>query len=69
MVDKSDGDRRKALRDLVATIEARIPLCPRDWRNESNKVEFLRNALLTEDWARQLLYSFVDGTHFREQLI
>ncbi len=49
MVDKSDCDKRKALRDLFATIEARIPLCPRDWRNESNKVDFLRNALLTED--------------------
>ena len=46
MVDKSDGDRRKTLRDLVATMEARIPLCPRDWRNESNKVDFLQNALL-----------------------
>ena len=36
VVDKSDGDRRKAFRGLVATIESRIPLCPRDWRNESN---------------------------------
>ncbi len=66
MVDKSDCDKRKALRDLFATIEARIPLCPRDWRNESNKVDFLRNALLTEDWARHHLYSIGKGTHFRE---
>ncbi len=36
MVEKLDGDRRKALRGLVAAIEARIPLFPRDWRNESN---------------------------------
>ena len=66
MVDKSDGDGRKALRDLFATIEARIPLCSRDWRNESNKVDFLRNALLTQGWARQHLYSIGKGTHFRE---
>ncbi len=30
MVDKSDCARKKALRDLVATIEARIFPCPRD---------------------------------------
>ena len=66
IVNKFDDDRRKALRDLVATIEARIPLCPRDWRNESNKVEFLRNALLTEGSARQHLYKIGKGAHFRE---
>ncbi len=66
MVDKSDGNRRQALRDLVATVEARISLCPQDWRNESNKVDFLRNALLTEGWARQHLYRTGKGTHFRE---
>ena len=66
MVDKSDGEGRKTLRDLVATIEARIPLCSRDWRNEPNKVYFLRNALLTQDWARQHLYIIGKGTHFRE---
>ncbi len=66
MVDESDSDRRKALRDLFATIETRITLCPRDWRNESNKVDFLRNALLTEDWARQHLCRIGKGTHFRE---
>ena len=66
IVNKSDGDRRKALSDLVANIEARIPLCFRDKRNESNKVDFLRNALLTEDWARHLLHSIGTGTHFRD---
>ncbi len=61
MVDKSDGDKRKLLRDLVANIEARILLCPRDWRNKLSKV-----ALLTEDWARQHLYSIGKGTNFLE---
>ncbi len=51
---------------LDATIEARIPLCLRDWRNESNKVEFLRNALLTEELARQYLYGIWKGTKSRE---
>ncbi len=49
VVDKYDADRRKALCDLLSTIEARIPLCLRDWQKESNKVDFLRNLLLTED--------------------
>ncbi len=31
MVDESDGERRKALRQLVATIEARILLSLRNW--------------------------------------
>ncbi len=61
MVHKCDGDRRKALRDLVATIEARILQ-----QNKSNKFDFLGNALLAEDWARQLLYSIGKGTHFSE---
>ena len=65
MVDKYDADRRKALRDLLATTEARIPLCPLDWQNESNKVDFLHNALLTGDWARQHMYGIGKGTHFR----
>ncbi len=58
--------KKEAMRDLVATIETRIPLCHRDWRDESNKVDFLRNALPTEDLARQNLYSIGKGTHFRE---
>ncbi len=53
-------------RDLVATIEARIPLCPRDLRNASNKVDFLRNAVLREYWARQHLYSIGKNAQFRE---
>ncbi len=64
MVDKSDVDKRNALRDLVALMEARIPLCPRDWRNEWNKVDFLRNVLLTEDWVRKHLYSIGKGTNY-----
>ena len=66
MIEKSYGDKRKALPDLVATIDARIPLCPRDWRNESNKVEFLRYAPLTKDRAGQHLYSIGKDTHFHE---
>ncbi len=57
MVDKSSGERRTSLRELVVTIEAWISLCPRDMRTESNEVEFLHNALLAEAWARQHLYS------------
>ena len=66
MVDKSDGDRRTILRDLVATIEARLPLYPQDSRNHSSKVEFLGNELLIEDWTRQGMYSIGNGTYFRE---
>ena len=58
--------QKKGIAWLVATIDARIPLCPREWKNESNKVDFLRNALLTEGRARQDLYSIGKGTHFGE---
>ncbi len=64
MVEKSDGDRRKALRDLVATVEAHIALCTRNGRNESNKFDFLRNAPLAESRASQILYSIGEGTYF-----
>ncbi len=66
MVDKSDDDRRTILRDLVATIEARLPLYPRDLRNNSSKVEFFRYELLIEDWTREGMYSIGNGTKFRE---
>ncbi len=41
IVDKSDGDRRKALRDLVTTIEARITLCSHSLHTEAiiNKIK------------------------------
>ncbi len=38
MADKSDGDRKKTLRSLVAHIKARILLCSRDWRNKSSNL-------------------------------
>ena len=66
IVDKSDGERRKRLGELVATIETSIPLFPGDCRNESHKIDFLRNALLTEDWARQHLYTIGMCTQFGE---
>ncbi len=56
MVDKSDRYRRKALRDLVASIEAR----------NQKKVEFFRKAHLAKGRARQHLYSIGKGVHFRE---
>ncbi len=66
MVQKFDGDRRKAFRELVVLIESRIPLCTRYMRNESSKVDFIQNMLLKEDWARQNLYNIGKGTHFCE---
>ncbi len=66
IVDKSDDDGKMTLRDLAAAIEARISLWPRDRRNESGKVEFFCNALLTEDQSREHLYSIGKGTYFCE---
>ncbi len=66
MIDKSNSDRRKALRHLIATFEPRNLLCNREWRNESNKLDLLSNALLTEYRARLLIYRIGKGTHFRQ---
>ncbi len=52
---KPENDKRKAFKELKNHIEKRLPLCPRTWRHESHKIGFLRDALVSEDWAANSL--------------
>ena len=52
---KSGGDKRKAFKELKNHIERHLPLCPTIWRHETHKIGFLRDALMSEDWADNTL--------------
>lgn len=65
-VSQCNGKRPLALRALTAHIEKRFPLCPDKWSTEAHKVEFLRQALLSEEWARTLLYRVTPATKLHE---
>ncbi len=58
---KSGGDKRKALKELKDHIERRLPLCTTTWRHETHKNGFLRDTLVSEDWAEKTL-SRVDAS-------
>jgi len=62
---RENGDKRKAMRSLMSHIESRLPLCPENWRHETNKVDFLRKAMLSEKWALPSLYKISSETRFR----
>ncbi len=54
-VGKNAGDKRAAIKALISYIEARTPLCPYNWHLKPNKVSFLRDPLVSEDWAEHIL--------------
>lgn len=65
-VSQSNGNCPLALRALAAHIEKDLPLCPDNWNKELHKMEFLRKALITEDWTRQILYKCNPDTKFHD---
>ncbi len=52
---KAENDNRKAFKELMNHIERRLLLCTGTWRNESHKIGFLRDALLSEGRAENTL--------------
>ncbi len=63
---KTGGDKRKAFEELKNHIEKRIPLCPGTWRHGTHEIGFLRDALVTEDWAKNPLSCVGASTSWRE---
>lgn len=67
-VRKAVGNRLLAITSLCAHIESRLPLCPDMWRFETNKVDFLRSAIVSQDWACAVLSRVNMETKFRKLL-
>lgn len=68
-VQHNNGNRKLALRSLTSCIEQKVPLYPKEWQKESFKVEFLRGALLKENWAINMLHEITCETQFRPLVI
>ena len=62
---KTSVDKRKSFKQRKEHIEKRIPLCPGTWRHETQKIEFLRDALVTEDRAENTLSRVGASTSWR----
>ena len=76
MVEKGISDEGVGLSKLVERINVLTPQCPPNFRSESNKIRYLRSAVLDRDWAQTPVsnittaqYSFNSlVTALREQL-
>lgn len=64
-VNQCNGSLHQGLRKLAAHIEERTPLCPPNFRFESNRVDFLRQAVISYPWAQPMLYKISPSTKFR----
>ncbi len=62
---RSGGDERKAFKELKNHIERRLLLCPTTWRHETHKICFLRDSLVSEDWAQNTLPRVSASTSWR----
>lgn len=63
-VDK-EGSKSKGLRALADHISSRITECPQYIRNEASMVDFLRSAVIGEDWATRTLEGVNSSTEFQ----
>jgi len=41
----------EALREMISTIDSMVPQCPPAFRQDENKISFLRQAIIKESWA------------------
>ena len=55
----------KGLSSLATYIANRAPQCPPAFRSNSNKVDFLKQAVLDQPWAREILVRINPGTQFQ----
>ena len=62
---KQEGSKPKALQKLANHISNNYMKCPITYRNEANRVEFLKRALQKEKWASTILYKINDITQFQ----
>ncbi len=62
----SNYNKRKAVRELKSHLEKRAQLCPSNWRDESHKMSFLREALVLQSWAENTLSRMNYGANWRE---
>ena len=62
---EKEGSMAKGLSSLAAYIANRVPQCPPCFRSESNKVDFLKQAVLDQPWAREILVRIKPSTEFQ----
>ncbi len=63
---ESNYDKRKAIRELKNHIVKRAQLCLSNWRDESHKMSFLPDALVSQSWAENTLSHMNDCINWRE---
>ena len=60
-----EGSIPKGLSALATYIANRTPQCPPCFRTEANKVDFLKQAVLDQSWAKEILVRINPGTQFQ----
>ncbi|MEM1283153.1 MAG: hypothetical protein AAGG81_06325, partial [Chlamydiota bacterium] len=56
----------KGLASMAAHISNRANQCPPAYRHEYHRVEFLKQPLITEDWAKEILKKVNDTTKYQQ---
>ena len=62
---EKNGSMAKGLSSLATYIANRTPQCPPCFRSESHKVDFLKQAVLEQPWAREVLIRIKANTQFQ----
>ena len=62
---EKDWSMANELSSLATYIANRTPQCPFCFRSESNKVNFLKQAVLEQPWARDVLVRIKQNTQFQ----
>ena len=62
---EKEGSITKGLSALRTYISSRTPQCPPSFRTKANKVEFLKQAVLTQPWAKDIVVRINPGTRFQ----
>ena len=63
---KNHGNLREGLAELATYITNRTPQCPPNFRSEQNKIDFLRQAVIGNDWAKNVLCNIGPSTRFQQ---
>lgn len=61
-----NGTKAKALSAIASYIANRSRKCPPSYSHETHRVEFMKNALIKEAWAKPILMEITDSTKFQQ---
>lgn len=62
---KKEGSTRGGLKKLIAYIRDKSALCPESHRHESHRVDFLKEAIIGNDWADSILSKVDNNTSYQ----